>query len=389
MTTRRFFVAIDRDASSDSSSDCEETRRELDETRRELGRVRGELSRVRGELAEALERPAADDERLARLLPQIYSLRVLRGGTLLYRGSASQYEADADYPPRYAAYSESVVLAAEGALVAGGQRPLLREFYPKRDLLLLNLDAMTYRGTYTNAEVAAARAAFEANDLAAGVDATARIVERVDRQSIDALAWLAAAAGDAFVSESRLIGILRAYRPEIDGFVRNTSAAGAREIIIANPRDALVRTRYRQFEAFEAAVIRDEMAGVPVSAVGITTDSTTGDTRGQQLALLWAAEPGARYRLLTDATTTTETNLRELIIDSIVDNRTNNPTYAGHRRFREAEALFMLAPYRPDVGLGLGRSVRRDELDARVWAAYPGQESTPKRKRSRARRRVN
>jgi len=422
MSTRRFFVPIN--VADDSSDECE----------REANALRRELEAVAPALRDPPEAREDRSARLARMLPKLYSLRVLPANTLVYRGSATQHEADAEYPPRYTVFSQSEVMAGQNAIrgTEPYEQSLLREFRTRRDLVLLNLDAMTYRGAYRESDIAAMAAAFDEDETGVGVETALRIMDRMNLEhfegadydeepdgssdaendgpgidearrtgaaqlSLNAISWLADFA-DTFVSENDMIGLLRRHWPELDGFVRNESTTGARELVIADPTGTLERLRYRRFTEEQWDFFDQSTGGIAAHTVGIVDDATTEETSGQPIALRWAAEIDARYTLLSDANNGIEAGLLELIRLAIVANRSNQGWYNEHQNYLRLAALYLGVSFPAGFGrdefgsqLAIGYDDPRNQPG--LWRSYadddaPAAEQAQKRKRSRARRRV-
>ena len=189
-----------------------------------------------------------DDKREARLdilailLPRTYGLRVIPSGTILFRGSRSEFELQSERPSPYAFYSSRPMHALEYASELGeGQNPMIRALRANRDIYVLDLDTLNYKRDYPAAELA--RMEEDPLDFDKVEDATeasiAAMSENFDGydEFTDSFAyrWLSTDSNGDGTTETEMIDLLRERFPEIGGWVRNEVLFGVREMVIADP----------------------------------------------------------------------------------------------------------------------------------------------------------
>lgn len=200
-------------------------------------------------------------QKLADAMPKAFSLRELPRGTILFRGSTSEWEAQQAAPAPYAFYSGSVGHARQYAcsLHGGdGAHPMLRKYRVVRPVYLLNLDTTTYRETYDEQDLAwLARKHRDRDPIEREIDDpfTVRLQSMLDSlnerigeavkctelpRSPDAFNWLCASEHDSDdalcgVDEPTILELLKHHLPGVGGYVRNENAAGVCEYVVADP----------------------------------------------------------------------------------------------------------------------------------------------------------
>jgi hypothetical protein len=264
---------------------------------------------------------------LARKLPEVYSLCKLPRATVLYRGTSSEADARVDCPSDYARFTPDLVQAAECALGSSGRgpHPLLRTFALRRDLVLLNLDSMSYCDLYCESELRQWSDANDAADEDELRELTEQICTRIGRRKCagetkptNALRWLLDAddCGDR-VTERDLCRMLREHWPQLDGFVRNTTPLGARELVLARA-DRTLRCIERcactaEDQAhFDAAGIS---SGYNLFSVNAVVTRTSRVPRKHAAARRWLTGALARrYKLLTELDNDNLTDLCDTLL---------------------------------------------------------------------------
>lgn len=200
-------------------------------------------------------------QKLADAMPKVFSLRELPRGTILFRGSTSEWEAQQPAPTPYAFYSGSVGHARQYAcsLHGGdGEHPMLRKYRVVRPVHVLNLNTTTYRETYDEQDLAwLARKHRDRDPIEREIDDpfTVRLRSMLDSlnerigeavkctellRSPDAFQWLCDGEHDSDdvlcgVDEPTMLEILKHHLPDVGGYVRNENAAGVCEYVVADP----------------------------------------------------------------------------------------------------------------------------------------------------------